>query len=51
MRAAREFDLPINLADAPCPRADVLRLGRGPGAILCVPSDRMEAASPWVGSI
>lgn len=42
-RAAREFDARLNPGDATPTRDDLLRLAEGADAILCCPTDRMDA--------
>jgi lactate dehydrogenase-like 2-hydroxyacid dehydrogenase len=43
-RAARDYDARLNPQDTPYSGADLLRLANGADAVLCTPTDRLDAA-------
>jgi lactate dehydrogenase-like 2-hydroxyacid dehydrogenase len=44
-RASRDYDVRLNPDDAPYSGADLLRLAEGADAVLCTPTDRLDAAT------
>jgi lactate dehydrogenase-like 2-hydroxyacid dehydrogenase len=44
-RAARDYEVRMNVADTPVTAADILRDAEGADAILCCPAERLDAAT------